>query len=530
MEGKREKTSYRQFEYCSFCRFNHKKGKKHLYSKKHRTIIQNILDKTRKKLIEATDTLAAPEVVPLGRTDMSQKFWCYFCVREISRHQMLDICLLKYSSLLEHIASEEHTKKTADFFRAHRINESVCGRDLFCLQPDKLKEFKVLAVHAVRRFEERAKHQIKMIAKKLRNQETTRQMISQSEEWKTVPQQQQISEADKLGHISRYPDNHPNQYVGVAIQSEAGKLGRISGYPNDHLSESAGVSTLSAHGDGVTFIGPQDFLVEEGNVHTGGLPPWLQDNTEDRGQEIGPTLKDYQRHVANEEKKKLPACRVGASFDRSSAKSDTWLPSFGQVWNSGRRLNSKKYYERETKGSTFLGKRARNETVQEANSGDQQGQTQQLGLRTKVAAPYRSKRQRSHDTPTSGHEINNAPLVMGNDGGVGGAVNNSHTNVDQFREGKTTSSAGFHLSSRYGSPDTNHNTNHVESTGVLPYPSQQDYNNMDRGFPPQFRDNRVSDGHNQTVESLHQNKCGQKSNLSYQLEGDINRQLSSKGL
>lgn len=39
-------------------------------------------------------------------------------------------------------------------------------------------------VHAVRRFEERDQHQIKMIAKKLRIQDKKRQLINQSDAWK----------------------------------------------------------------------------------------------------------------------------------------------------------------------------------------------------------------------------------------------------------------------------------------------------------------------------------------------------------
>lgn len=39
--------------------------------------------------------------------------------------------------------------------------------------------------------------------------------------------------------------------------------------------------------------------------------------------------------------KKLPANRVGANFDHSSHTDANWLPSFGRVWNSGRRWQSR---------------------------------------------------------------------------------------------------------------------------------------------------------------------------------------------
>ncbi|XP_060083534.1 uncharacterized protein LOC132562782 [Ylistrum balloti] len=484
----RGKTSYRQFEYCSFCRTNHKKGKKHLYSTKHRTIIQNILDKTRKKIIAATDTLTAPEVEPLGRSDMKQNFWCYFCVAEIARHQTLDVCLLKFGSLLEHIASENHTKKTADFFRAHRVDESVYGRDLYCLSPDKLKTFQMLTIQEVRKFEERDKHLNKLIARKLRDQETKRKIISQSEDWKTVKQEQQFSEARNPSSV----------------------------YTSDHLthSDQSGVSTLSAHGDGMTFIGPQDFIVEEGNVHTGGLPPWLQDNSEDTDQEIGPTLKDFQRHVANEQKKKLPSCRVGASFDRNSAKSDSWLPSFGQVWNSGRRLNSKKYFERETKNLTPIGRRLMSgpETSSSDGKDIHIGHTSHQMIPTNVV-PYRSKRLKD----ASGQDLNNTSqkdLTTGCFGALtqsglddSKSVNNGINN-DRYGGRNTMLTVGIHLPSRY-IPKTDKNNEeykHKEGTSLLQYPSQQEY--TDRGTSQYYRQgnqDRLQVGYSHNIEKPYQN-------------------------
>lgn len=39
--------------------------------------------------------------------------------------------------------------------------------------------------------------------------------------------------------------------------------------------------------------------------------------------------------------RKLPAERVGANFDHTSQTGDSWLPSFGRVWNHGRRWQSR---------------------------------------------------------------------------------------------------------------------------------------------------------------------------------------------
>lgn len=42
-----------------------------------------------------------------------------------------------------------------------------------------------------------------------------------------------------------------------------------------------------------------------------------------------------------EKLRKLPPNRVGANFDHSSQTDANWLPSFGRVWNSGRRWQSR---------------------------------------------------------------------------------------------------------------------------------------------------------------------------------------------
>ena len=58
------------------------------------------------------------------------------------------------------------------------------------------------------------------------------------------------------------------------------------------------------------------------------------------------SLNSYSNHllIITEEKqklKKLPPDRVGANFDHSSSTTAGWLPSFGRVWNNGRRWQSR---------------------------------------------------------------------------------------------------------------------------------------------------------------------------------------------
>lgn len=105
---------------------------------------------------------------------------------------------------------------------------------------------------------------------------------------------------------------------------------------------------------GLTFIGYQDSS-NSGNIHTGAVPPWLQEEEDplEGGSgsatqpEIGPSLQGFLKHKEQEKLKKLPPNRVGANFDHSSQTDVNWLPSFGRVWNSGRRWQSRHQFRQE---------------------------------------------------------------------------------------------------------------------------------------------------------------------------------------
>ncbi|NXT70742.1 CCD84 protein, partial [Chaetops frenatus] len=93
-------------------------------------------------------------------------------------------------------------------------------------------------------------------------------------------------------------------------------------------------------GNILTFIGHQE-TEGKGNVHTGAKPPWLTEEEDGSKQQIGPSYEDFLKHKEKQKLKKLPMERVGANFDHTSQTSDSWLPSFGRVWNHGRRWQSR---------------------------------------------------------------------------------------------------------------------------------------------------------------------------------------------
>ncbi|XP_025030961.1 coiled-coil domain-containing protein 84 isoform X1 [Python bivittatus] len=85
-------------------------------------------------------------------------------------------------------------------------------------------------------------------------------------------------------------------------------------------------------GQPLTFIGHQE-TGGEGNIHTGAKPPWLMSEEEEGERQIGPSYEEFLKEKQKQKLKKLPPNRVGANFDHSSQTGDSWLPSFGRVWN-----------------------------------------------------------------------------------------------------------------------------------------------------------------------------------------------------
>ncbi|NXT85413.1 CCD84 protein, partial [Zapornia atra] len=96
-------------------------------------------------------------------------------------------------------------------------------------------------------------------------------------------------------------------------------------------------------GQALTFIGHQ-WLELFSPWLAGARPPWLteEEEEEDGGkQQIGPSYEEFLKQKEKQKLKKLPAERVGANFDHTSQTGEGWLPSFGRVWNHGRRWQSR---------------------------------------------------------------------------------------------------------------------------------------------------------------------------------------------
>ncbi|KAL4234225.1 Coiled-coil domain-containing protein 84 [Mactra antiquata] len=174
--------------------------------------------------------------------------------------------------------------------------------------------------------------------------------------------------------------------VSSLNHEERVSLGNMPGTSGTSQSSSQGNNminngirkTVSAKGEGLTCVLRQDNEErEEGNVHTGALPPWLTpDTTNNHTTQIGPTIEDYQKHLEREKKAKLPPNRVGAKFDHTADMSSDWLPSFGRVWSKGRRLQSKQHFEKNwKKGSKSIGNSRKSQTSDHVGSSSKAGVT-----------------------------------------------------------------------------------------------------------------------------------------------------------
>eukprot|EP00850_Spirogloea_muscicola_P001089 SM000004S14959 [mRNA] locus=s4:464862:466729:- [translate_table: standard] len=142
--------------------------------------------------------------------------------------------------------------------------------------------------------------------------------------------------------------------------------------------------------------------IAEGNVHTGALPPWLQaeNGLPDSSTHNGTQAGNLKVSLSRSQKRKLAKLRnpkrVGAAWAEqrlkelaretsseglsatpASEKLEEWLPSFGRVWQSGSRLDTRKEFIKESQRQA--------KTSMQANKA-------RVGF--PVVKPYVSKRQR----------------------------------------------------------------------------------------------------------------------------------------
>ncbi|XP_023139576.2 coiled-coil domain-containing protein 84 [Amphiprion ocellaris] len=323
--------------YCAICRQTTFTGKRHIFGKNHQSRLRVVLLKFVEKVKEARRTLKKPQVEKFDCTQHKQTFWCYCCELDIENNVTDGNMAVLHGGLLEHMATPEHRKNTHKFWWENKADPKL--RDKVIITEEETERFKAEVAKALESYVEKEDEYIKQQADLLRAQEKHRQEVLQS-----------LLERDAEPESFNGP-NGTDMSAEDPVSSQFMSQGSVQQVGSSFVDSMVEVPRAAA-GQGLTFIGYQDSS-NSGNVHTGAVPPWLQDDPLEgtsggaTHSEIGPSLQEFLKQKEQEKLKKLPPNRVGANFDHSSHTDANWLPSFGRVWNSGRRWQSRHQFRQE---------------------------------------------------------------------------------------------------------------------------------------------------------------------------------------
>ncbi|NXF09273.1 CCD84 protein, partial [Smithornis capensis] len=224
----------------------------------------------------------------------------------------------------------EHRRETARFWRENRAEAAL--RERCVVPPEEYECFLRTLERALAEHERREEERIRQMAADIREAERRQRETVQA------ALQKYCSFFLNCAQLQ----TEPKLCAGPSACSPPAGPGRDTSYGAEQPGPS-GIQTgpdlaWMESGQALTFIGHQE---TEGNVHTGAKPPWLTEEEDETEQQIGPSYEEFLKQKEKQKLKKLPAERVGANFDHTSQTGDSWLPSFGRVWNHGRRWQSR---------------------------------------------------------------------------------------------------------------------------------------------------------------------------------------------
>ncbi|XP_015994818.1 coiled-coil domain-containing protein 84 isoform X2 [Rousettus aegyptiacus] len=306
---------------CCLCRQTFFCGRGHVYSRKHQRHLKVALDRLLPQVEAARKAIRTAQVeryVP----EHERCCWCLCCSCEVRKHLSHGNLTVLHGGLLEHLASPEHKKATNRFWWENKAEVQM--KEKFLISPQDYARFKKSMVKGLDSYEEKEDEVIKEMAAQIRKVEHSRQEVVQSVlELQAVPDPEEGSSA---------PGSWKGTKSQVASTSQQPSYLDLPPAPEFDWMET---------GQPLTFIGHQD-TPGVGNIHSGATPPWMvQDEYSSWNQQIGPSYEEFLKEKEKQKLKKLPPDRVGANFDHNSNTSAGWLPSFGRVWNNGRRWQSR---------------------------------------------------------------------------------------------------------------------------------------------------------------------------------------------
>ncbi|XP_075047635.1 centrosomal AT-AC splicing factor [Mixophyes fleayi] len=331
---------------CKICRKTVFCGRrKHVYEKGHRQQLASVLHAFSNKVTAARKMIKVAKVEKFNSHEHEQKFWCHCCDEEVKRHTSDGNLTVLFGGMLEHLNRPDHKKSVNKFWWTHQADGKLKAQ--FLLTEEEFEMFKSSVTKALESYEETEDILIKQIAGQIREAEQTRLEILQRA---LEPVTESTGEEEEV-----WSNNVIDPY-GVTPAVDLVKPGPSNGQTLPLENPPIGAGPL------LTFIGHR-VMSDKGNIHTDALPPWMIPEEEDTGKQqgIGPSLVDFLKHKEKVTLKKLPANRVGANFDHSAPTDEGWLPSFGRVWNSGRRWQSRHQYRNEA--ADTVAKRKKSEDV-----------------------------------------------------------------------------------------------------------------------------------------------------------------------
>ncbi|NXH14659.1 CCD84 protein, partial [Bucco capensis] len=287
--------------YCGLCRRTSFFGRRHLYSQGHRQRLREALARLQEEVAAARAAAAAVAEDGDGGGTVQR-----YDPAEHDRRVW-----------------PEHRRETARFWRENRADAAL--RERFLVPAEEYERFERALQRAVAAHQLREEERIQQIAAGIREAERRQR--------ETVQEALQVEAGPSIC-------SHP---AGPARDStcdaeQPGPSGMQTG-PDLNWMEP---------GQALTFIGRQE-AEEKGNVHTGAKPPWLTEEEDGSKQQIGPSYEEFLKQKEKQKLRRFPAERVGANFDHTSQTGDSWLPSFGRVWNHGRRWQSRHQFRTESR-------------------------------------------------------------------------------------------------------------------------------------------------------------------------------------
>ncbi|XP_022137269.1 TITAN-like protein isoform X2 [Momordica charantia] len=393
MKNKEKKSAY---EYCIVCKLSHDQGQRHKYFPNHKKSLSTFLSRLESKLSDVRFFLNTPSRLPPEYASRN-RFWCIFCEIEVDENDSSFAC-----NAIKHLASADHLKNLKHFLWKY-------GGDM-----DHLDNYRILEAD-VAKWEKKCKTQSEAASSSFgpTNDIHNRVQYGNCDNLGN----NNIHSVESCMPISALPlHSHTNEYqVSNSSYSGSSDVSNFVSFPrdttvslhassysgahvwssknvtfnkdNEHCHQNSGRTfTANGHfsGQGMYEMRQNDKTVNEeshsegfptltrisntvsevsgGNVHSGMMPPWLE-NSEDSGFK----LKTVVGSGVSAKSKKLNPKRVGAAWAEKrkmelemekrgeivrSNGDENWLPNFGRVWQSGSRKESRKEFQKEK--SKFL--------------------------------------------------------------------------------------------------------------------------------------------------------------------------------